>query len=156
MLSDALHSFGPNVTDRWVRILADGLVSPVHAGQFVAFLKQLRHAYDLDSILKGDRRWPAGASDRDVLFFLAQSLRARLVKELPTDRVAAIGRARQLANRAKDLLVELADLSLEIAQLVVAPPGDDSDGSDGNGLPGWFLAEVVRDLPRLVKQRDGS
>jgi AAA domain (dynein-related subfamily) len=156
MLSDSLHSFGEGVTDRWVRVLADGLVSPIHAGQFVAFLKQLRHAYDLDSILKGDRRWPADASDRDVLFFLAQSLRARLCKELPADRVAATGKSRQLANRSKDLLVELADLSLEIAQVVVAPGGEDIDGSDGASLPGWFLAEVVRDLPRLVKQRDGG
>jgi hypothetical protein len=156
MLSDTLHSFGEAISDRWAAVLANGLVSPVHAGQFVAFLKQLRHAYDLDAILKGDRRWPGEPGDRDVLFFLAQSLRARLVKELPVDRLAATGRARTLANRAKDLLVELADLSLEIAQIVVAPGGDDGDGSDGEGLPGWFLAEVVRDLPRLVKQRDGD
>jgi AAA domain (dynein-related subfamily) len=156
MFSDALHSFNSDISDRWVHTLAAGLVSPVHAGQFVAFLKQLRHAYDLDAILKGDRKWPSEATDRDVLFFLAQSLRARLIKELPVDRVSANGRARQLANRAKDLLVELADLSLEIAQVVVSSGGDDADGSDGAGLPGWFLAEVVRDLPRLVKQRDGS
>jgi AAA domain (dynein-related subfamily) len=156
MLSDALHSFKDDINDKWVKTLADGVLTPVHAGQFVAFLKQLRHAYDLDSILKGERRWPADAADRDVLFFLAQSLRARLIKELPVDRVSTNGRARQLANRSKDLLVELADLSLEIAQVVVAPSGDDGDGSDGADLPGWYLAEVVRDLPRLVKQRDGG
>jgi hypothetical protein len=156
MLSDALHSFNDSITDRWVHALATGLVSPTHAGQFIAFLKQLRHAYDLDAILKGERKWPTDAADRDVLFFLAQSLRARLVKELPADRVAATGKSRQLANRSKDLLVELADLSLEIAQIVVAPGGEDLDGSNGTGLPGWYLAEVVRDLPRLVRARDGS
>ncbi|MDP9388071.1 MAG: AAA family ATPase [Actinomycetota bacterium] len=156
MLSDALHSYGDGIADDDVYVLAAGCLSPPHAGQFRAFVKQLRHAWDLDGILKGTRRWPADPADRDVLFFLAQSLRARLAKELPADKRGASQVAIQLAHRAKALLVDLADISLEIAQVVVAADGDDADGSDGAGLPTWFLTEVVRDLPRLVAGRTAS
>lgn len=156
MLSDALASYGDTIGESALKALAFGLLSPVHAGQFLAYLKQSERSLSLDALLRGSIRWPSEPTDRDVLLFLAQSLRARLVKELPTDRTRSTGRARQLSLRAKDLLVELADLSLEIAQLVVAPGGLDADGSDGDGLPAWFLAEVVRDLPRLVNRRDGS
>lgn len=55
---------------------------------------------------------------------------------------------RQLAFRAKNLLVELAGVSLECAQLVIAA------GDDGAPvLPSWFLVEVGRDLPRLAAAR---
>ena len=154
MVSDALLSYGDQIADDDLFVLAAGCVSPSHAGQFRAFVKQMRHAWDLDAILKGNLRWPADPSDRDVLFFLAQSLRARLAKELPADKRGSSRAATQLAHRAKALLVELADISLEIAQVVVAPEGQDADGSDGAGLPTWFLTEVVRDLPRLVAGRD--
>jgi hypothetical protein len=156
MLSDALHSYGEDVPDEDLFVLASGCVSPLHAGQFRAFVKQMRHAWDLEAILKGTLRWPSEPADRDVLFFLAQSLRARLAKELPRDKRGASPAATQLAHRAKALLVDLADISLEIAQVVVAPEGSDADGSDGTGLPTWFLTEVVRDLPRLVAGRDAS
>jgi AAA domain (dynein-related subfamily) len=156
MLSDALSSFGETINESALKALAFGLLSPVHAGQFLAYLKQSERSLSLDALLRGSIRWPTDPSDRDVLLFLAQSLRARLVKELPVDRVRLTGRAMELSLRAKDLLVELADVSLEIAQLVVSPGGLDGDGSDGGELPAWFLAEVVRDLPRLVSRRDGD
>ncbi len=154
MLSDGLHSYDADITDDDLFLLAAGCVSPPHAGQFRAFVKQIRHAWDLDAILKGTLRWPSDAADRDVLFFLAQSLRARLAKELPREKRGSSAAATQLAHRAKALLVDLADISLEIAQVVVADDGADADGSDGAGLPTWFLTEVVRDLPRLVAGRD--
>lgn len=154
MLSDGLHSYDDNISDDDLFLLAAGCVSPSHAGQFRAFVKQIRHTWDLDSVLKGTLRWPAEPADRDVLFFLAQSLRARLAKELPRDKKGSSPAATLLAHRAKALLVDLADIDLEIAQLVVAGEGADADGSDGAGLPTWFLTEVVRDLPRLVAGRD--
>jgi hypothetical protein len=52
------------------------------------------------------------------------------------------------------LLKELASLSLEIAQLVVADEGSNGDGTDP--LPSWLLVEIVRDLPRLIEKRDGG
>jgi hypothetical protein len=54
---------------------------------------------------------------------------------------------RQFAFRAKTLLVELAEISLEIAQLVIA------EDENGNPLPAWFLVEAARDMPRLVAAR---
>jgi hypothetical protein len=153
MLSDTLYSFGDDIAEEDLFVLASGCLSPPHAGQFRAFVKQMRHAWDLEAILKGALHWPSDPADRDVLFFLAQSLRARLAKELPAEKRAASASATQLAHRAKALLVDLADISLEIAQVVVAPDGADADGSDGAGLPTWFLTEVVRDLPRLVTSR---
>jgi len=103
--------------------------------------------------LKGDVGWPAGAADRDVLYFLAQSFRAQLIKELPADVQAVTPQHRQFAHRAKALIKDLAAISLEMAQLVVADEDPDRrDGGSGSGLPGWLLVEVVRDLPRLVEK----
>lgn len=90
MLSDALHSYGEDIPD-------GGCVSPPHAGQFRAFVKQMRHAWDLEAVLKGTLRWPSDPADRDVLFFLAQSLRARLAKELPRGKRGSSPAATQLA-----------------------------------------------------------
>src|SRR5581483_10914509 len=71
MLSDALGSYGEGVGDEELGVLAFGCLSPAHAGQFRAFVKQVRHAWDLEAILKGARRWPADPADRDVCYFLA-------------------------------------------------------------------------------------
>lgn len=154
MLSDLLHSFGEGVSDEDLYALAAGCLSAPHAGQFRAYIRQVRNAYSLDAIIKGELRWPSDAKDRDVLYFLATSLRARLAKSLPRDRSGASQDVLQLAHRSKALLTELADISVEIAQVVVSAPGVDADGSDGEGLPNWFFTEVVRDVPRLVKARE--
>lgn len=147
-LSDALLAWGVEPTADVVAMLAHGCLSPEHAASFGAFVKTRRHAYDLEAVIKGDLRWPDAPADRDLLHFLAMSLRARLIKELPAARRGGSAASQQLAFRAKALLVELAELSLEIAQLVLA--GDE----DGNPvLPTWFLTEVMRDLPRLVAVR---
>lgn len=148
MLSDVLRSCGDGVDEETVALLAYATLTPTHAAAFTAFLKAARHAYDLDAVLKGDRRWPADPADRDLLYFLAETFRARLVKELTADKRHASAAARQFAFRAKALLVELAEISLEIAQLVIA------DGEDGP-LPPWFLVEAARDMPRLVAARSG-
>lgn len=145
MLSDLLHSYGDPADDETVALLAYATLTPQHAGAFRAYLKVARHAFDLDAILKGDARWPA---DRDLLYFLAETFRARLVKDLPADKRHASTAVRQFAFRAKSLLVELAEISLEMAQLVIA---DDEAGQPR--LPSWFLVEAARDLPRLVAAR---
>lgn len=148
MLSDALHSFGDDISEDILGVLAFGTVTANHASMFKAFVKTVRHAYGLDAVLRGDARWPSAPQDRDLLYFLAEAFRARLVKELPHDKAHASPAGKQLAHRGKALLIELAELSLEIAQMVIA--ADD----DGNPvLPAWFLVEVTRDLPRLVAAR---
>lgn len=161
MLSDLLHSYGagaedaPPVSDDLLRVLTLGTVSPVHAGQFRGYVRQLRHAWSLDALLKGTMRWPRDPAERDVCYFLAQTLRARLAKDLPPERSGASQSSVQLAHRAKALLTELAEISLEAAQLVVADARDDA-AEDGTAarLPSWFMVEVVRDLPRLAAVRD--
>jgi hypothetical protein len=146
MLSDALHAYGERITDEWLERLAFGCLSPQHASQFKAFIKQVHSKYQLASILKGDAGWPTRPEDRDVLYFLSQSFRAHLMKELPDEAGTRTENHRQLAHRAKALIKELATISLEMAQMVVAE-------QDGEVLPGWFMAEVVRDLPRLVEKK---
>jgi MoxR-like ATPase len=148
MLSDLLRSAGDPADDETIALLAYATLTPAHAGAFRAYLKVARHAFDLEAILKGDARWPAGPGDRDLLYFLAETFRARLVKDLPADKRHASAAVRQFAFRAKSLLVELAELSLEMAQLVIA---DDETGNPR--LPAWFLVEAARDLPRLVAAR---
>jgi hypothetical protein len=163
ILSDLLHSYGagsaegPGIPDELLRVLTLGTVSPAHAGQFRGYVRQVRHAWSLDALLKGTMRWPSDPAERDVCYFLAQGLRARLAKELPADRPAAGGAATELAHRAKALLTELAEISLEAAQTVVAARQDGvtEDGSAAR-LPSWFMVEVIRDLPRLAAARAGS
>jgi hypothetical protein len=150
MLSDALHAYGDGIAEKDIETLAFGCLTPAHAGQFKAFIKQVRQRFQLNSIIKGDVGWPTAVEDRDVLYFLAQSFRALLIKELPNERAALGEHQRELLHRAKALLRDLATLSLEIAQMVVAR------GGEGGELPAWFLVEVVRDLPRLVEKRDAA
>jgi hypothetical protein len=147
MLSDALHSYGDDISDEALSVLAYGCLSPQHAGQFKAFVKQLRSRYQLAAILKGEVGWPSAPEDRDVLYFLAQAFRAQLLKELPQDATAKGEGTRQIAHRAKGALKDLAAISLEIAQIVIAE-------DDGEKLPAWFLVELVRDLPRLVEKAE--
>jgi AAA domain (dynein-related subfamily) len=146
MLSDALHSFGDAITDNELAMIAYGALSPQHAGQFVAFSKQIRGRFQLDAILRGDVGWPSDPSDRDVLYYLAQSFRARLIKELPSDKESLSAAGQSLTHAGKRLLKDLSRISMEVAQTVVQSDGDAS-------LPNWFMVEIMRDLPRLVDSK---
>lgn len=148
MLSDAVHSYGPDIGEEALRILATGCLSPHHAVQFLAYIRQIRSQYALDKILSGAQPWPEKAEERDVLYFLAQSLRARLVKELPAERAKLSSDSQTLVLQAKDRITELANISLEIARMAVTP-------EDGKELPDWFVVELFRDLPRLADKRNG-
>lgn len=145
MLSDCLLSYPDGPDEDTLAVLTGGLLTPAHSSGFRAWVRTVRNRFGIEQILRGDAAWPARPEDRDVLFFLADGLRSRLVRGLSADRKNASATQKQLAHRGKGLLAELADISLEIAQLVVA---NDDDGKPV--LPVWFLAEVVRDLPRLV------
>lgn len=149
MLSDAMTAYGDALDDVSIEALAYGCLTPPHATQFKAFVKQLRSRYDLAAISKGDMNWPDRPEDRDVLYFLSQSFRAQLIKDLPPEKPDGSSAARELAHRAKGLLKDLASINLEVAQMVVATLEDQP------ALPSWFLVEVVRDLPRLVDRKAG-
>jgi hypothetical protein len=143
MLSDALHSYGENITDKQLEILASGCLSPQHATHFRAFIKQIHNWYALSAIISGEQKWPSKPEDRDTLYFLAQSFRAQLIKELPAEKKKLSSSVQTLAIRSKLLMKELANISLEIAQMVVSEEED-------SVLPSWFIVEVIRDLPRLA------
>ena len=109
---------------------------------FLAFTKQLGNKYLLSDILKGDAKWPSKEQDRDVLYFVAQSFRTRLLHDLPESKQNMNKDAQYLAHRAKALIKELSQINFEIAQMVVS-------ADEGKVLPDWFMLEIVRDLPRL-------
>lgn len=144
MLSDALNEYNGEPTDAIVEILSCGCLSPKHAVQFQGFVKQIHSRYALSTILKGESKWPEKPEDRDVLYFLAQSFRAHLIKVLPERKEVQSADARDLAHNAKALIKQLAGISLEIAQLVV------SKEEHEKGLPDWLMVEIARDLPRIM------
>ncbi|MEJ2150995.1 MAG: MoxR family ATPase [Chloroflexota bacterium] len=145
MLSDVLYEYGERINEHIVEVLAYGTLAPAHAGAFKAFFKQVQGNYRLEAILKGDMGWPNEPEDRVILYFLAMSFRAHLVKELPAHHKKASRYQSDLAHRAKALLKQLAHVNLEMAQMVM------SDQDSAEPLPNWFVVEVIRDLPRLVK-----
>lgn len=150
MLSDALKEFGAGekeISAETVRMLSYGSISSSHAGMFTAFVKQLENKYLLTDIIKGEARWPDAPEDRDVLYFLAQSFRGRLIHDLPDNKAAMDKEIQYLAHRAKALIKELAKINYELAQMVVSADGD-------KVLPEWFMIEIVRDLPRLIEQEN--
>lgn len=151
MLSDALKEYhagedGAAVSQDTLRVLAYGSVSPSHAGMFLAYIRTRGNKDILNDIIKGNSRWPAKAEDRDVLYFLAQSFRSRLLMELPEDKTKMNKDAQFFTHRAKAMIRELSQINYELAQMVVAAEGDEV-------LPDWFMVEIVRDLPRLVNNR---
>jgi hypothetical protein len=148
MLSDALHSFGAELDEPTLTVLAHGTLTPAHATAFCGYVKVVRSRFGIEAILKGDARWPHRMQDRDLLYYLAESFRGRLVKELPASKEHMSANGRQIAYRAKSLLVQLAEISVEVAQTVIA---SDTDGNPV--LPSWFLVEAARDMPRLVEAR---
>jgi MoxR-like ATPase len=144
-LSEAWSAYSQaNRTEAVADLLASGLLTPAHARSFVAFFRQRKRAFDVAAILKGDIRWPDAPEERDILYFLVQSFRAQLIKELPPEAGKVSKYVRDLTFSAKDALIQLSRISVEMAQLVLAT--DDH----GAGLPDWFLLEIARDLPRLL------
>lgn len=148
MLSDCLYAYGSSLQEQTIDLLASSCLSAHTASQFKAFIKQVQSKYDLAKIIQGELRWPDQPDERDLLYFLAQSFRAQLLKELPNEHTILKGNQRQLAFRAKDLIKDLSSISLEIAQMVVSE-------QKGEALPAWFMPEVIRDLPRLVAKKEG-
>jgi hypothetical protein len=122
-------------------------LTPAHAQQFVAFVKLRERAHDLSAIIKGTTSWPDKPEERDILYFLTQQLRDRLIKELPDDESKVRKETRELANRCKELIVLLSRISTELAQLLV------TETESGATLPAWYTIELARALPRLAMQK---
>ncbi|MBR6157225.1 MAG: AAA family ATPase [Lachnospiraceae bacterium] len=154
MLSDALKEYhageeGVEISQEILKVLAYGSVSPSHAGMFVAYSRTLHNKDILSAIIKGDARWPGRPEERDVLYFLAQSFRAKLLLELPANKEKMSKDGQFLTHRAKALIKELSSINYELAQMVVS-------ADDNEVLPDWFMVEIVRDLPRLVNKANAN
>jgi len=148
ILSDALQAYGATVTPQEVEMLAAGCLSQNHARSFGAFVKQLHGNLRVELILEGKQPLPRAPEDRDVLYFVVQSIRAQLAKTLPPERDDVKAQHRLMTQQAKRVLVDLCDISLEMAMLMVG----EETGEGARDLPSWFLVEVVRDLPRLAQR----
>lgn len=147
MLSDALNEYGAGrneIPEAILKTITFGCISASHAGMFLAYTKQLGNRHMLNDIIKGEAKWPAKPEERDILYFLAQSFRARLLHELPANKTNLGKDGQYLVHRAKALIKELSTINQEIAQMVVS-------ADEGQVLPEWFMLEIIRDLPRLVK-----
>lgn len=147
MLSDALKEYnvGKNeISEAMLKMITYGCISASHAGMFLAFVKQLSNTHLLSDIIKGEAKWPSRPEERDVLYFLAQSFRAKLLHELPKDKQNLGKDGQFLVHRAKALIKDLSSISYEIAQMIVS-------ADEGKVLPEWFMIEIVRDLPRLIQ-----
>jgi len=147
MLSDALLAYNGEVLPEEIELLAMGTLSPNHARSFVAFVKQLSGTLRIELILEGRQALPRGAEERDVLYFIVQSIRAQLAKLLPNDKEAIKPAHRTLVTQAKRVLVDLCEISVEMATVMIA----EESGDDARNLPDWLLIELVRDLPRLAQ-----
>ena len=100
----------------------------------------------LEDIIAENAKWPAKPEDRDILYFLAQSFRAKMISELPKSKQDISGNMLSFVYRAKSMIKELSTINFEIAQMVVA-------ADDESSLPDWFMLEVIRDLPRLINNQ---
>lgn len=150
MLSDALTEYGAgsrDISQEVLRMLAYGTISPSHAGMFLAYTKQLKNTHLLDEIIAQKARWPGKPEERDILYFLAQSFRAKLMQELPKSKQDISGNMLSFVYRVKAMIKELSVINFEIAQMVVSAEG-------GDALPDWFMVEIIRDLPRLVNTNE--
>ena len=150
MLSDALKEYSSGdkpIPENILKVLTYGCVSARHAGMFIAFIKQIENKNLLSEIIKGEARFPSDPKDRDVLYFVAQNFRAKLLMELPKDKQKIDSNTSYFVHRAKAMIKDLSHINLEVAQMVVS-------SVDDKVLPEWFMIEIVRDLPRLVK-KDG-
>ena len=110
MLSDALkeyHAGTREISDSMLRMITYGCISASHAGMFIAFTKQLGNKNLINDIIKGDAKWPAKPEERDVLYFVAQSFRAKLLLELPVNKKNLSKDGQFLTHRAKALMKEL-------------------------------------------------
>ena len=151
LLSDALKEYGAGevkLSENLLRVLAYGCISANHAGMFLAYTKQLGNTHLLADILAGRAKWPSKPEERDVLYFVAQSFRARLIHDLPQNKQKMSKEVQNLTHRAKALMKDLSLINNEIAQMVVS-------ADDGDILPEWFMVEIVRDLPRLATVQTG-
>ena len=146
MLSDALteyHAGKKDIPAEVLRMISYACLTPSHAGMFLAYTKNIKNSHLLDDIIAQEAKWPKKPEDRDLLYFLAQSFRGRLLTELPKSKQDLPKGTIHFVYRAKAMIKELSVINFEIAQMTVASDEEET-------LPDWVRVEIIRDLPRLV------
>jgi len=152
MLSDSLKSYSEaSLNAETINYLAYGLLTPHHARQFVGFYKQQQYGLGIEEIIHGDKKWPRKPKERDILYFLVQSFRLYLIKNLSHDQNSVS--QQDLTEKAKKRITELAHISLEMAQLVLVEDEDEYREGIKTALPNWFIAEITRSAPRLLQRK---
>lgn len=146
-VSDALKALGDDITADHLDALLFGSLTREHALGFKSFLKQIRNRFSVHRILAGEASWPAAPEDRDLTYFLAQSLRDQLIKELPGNEGQLGRESRELSQAATGALKALARIDGELAQLVL------TENDSGERLPDWFVVALAKELPRLLRQK---
>ena len=147
MLSDALYEYRVLEKELPAAVLKSivyACVSPFHAGMFLAYTKNLKNKRMLDDIIAQKSKWPSRPEERDILYFLAQSFRAKLAAVLPKNKQDITNDMIAFIYRAKGMIKELSVINFELAQMTVVSDEKES------ALPDWFMVEIVKDLPRLV------
>jgi hypothetical protein len=130
-------------------VLAQGVLSPSHAAQFKTFTQLRREKFNVEDLLKGLKTWPRPTDgDTSLLYSTVQAVKSQILRRLPPD-AANRSREGELIHHAKRLIKELAEINLELAQVLIA-----DDDVSGRKLPDWFMLEIVRDLPRLAAQKE--
>ena len=146
MLSDALWRYEvgkKTVSQETLKVLTYACIGDRHGGMFLAYVKLLLNQHQLDDIFSKKAWWPSDPKDRDILYFLAQSFRARMIKDIPRTKQEVKPEMLTFIYRSKEMLRQLAHINFEIAQMTIS-------AEEGKTLPDWFLVEIARDLPRLV------
>jgi len=149
ILSDCLKSYGDEIDVPKAWVLAQGVLTPSHAAQFKNFLQMRREKFNVEELLRGEKTWPRPGADGDTsfLYMLVQMVRSQILRRLPED-AAQRAKEADLVHHAKRLIKELAEINLELAQVMIS-----DDDTSGRRLPDWFMLEIVRDLPRLAAQK---
>jgi len=149
ILSDCLKSYAAAQDIQKIWLLAQGVLSPSHAAQFKTFVQMRREKFNVEELLRGEKTWPrAQEGDNAMLYTVVQMVKAQLLRRVPPD-TASRSREAELVHHAKRLIKELAEINLELAQVLIA-----DDDVSGKKLPDWFMLEIVRDLPRLAAQKE--
>jgi hypothetical protein len=148
-VSDVLKSLSKNDEDlsgkeTLLDALLYGTISQDHAKGFKAYIKQIKNKFNVSKILKGEEKWPEGDTDGDLLYFLINSFRDLLHKELPINSSKLSRESKELVIHAKNALKDLSRINNEFAQIVI------SENENGERLPSWFLIELSKELPRLM------
>jgi AAA domain (dynein-related subfamily) len=154
ILSDCMDSMKisdniPGDKARFFEAALFGTLSLQDANLFKTFIRYHDKRHQAHLMLKGKAGWPLDPEGQDWLVLLVDNFRDVLCNELPSTVGDKNSESAQKAFHAKRLIQELAAHNEELARVLLTP----SESSPGR-LPGWFLTEIIRDLPSLGISKD--